>query len=103
MTMFKRACVILIIIWTSACGGENATTTSPSTSTLSSASSTTPGGAALTALHARIARAIHAEDAAIITFHIQDDGGAPIGGALLRATSTDVGPWQGLTDGGGNF
>lgn len=103
MTTFKRGCVILIIIWTSACGGENTTTTSPSTSTLSSASSTTPGGPALTTLHARIARAIHVEDGAIITFHIQDDRGAPIAGALLQATSTDVGPWQGLADGAGNF
>src|SRR4051812_15479291 len=103
MTMFKRACVILIIIWTSACGGENATTTSPSTSTLSSASSTTPGGPALTTNRARMARGIHVEDAATITFHVQDPSGLPIAGALLQATSTDVGPWQGLTNGSGNF
>ena len=103
MTMFKRGCVILMLIWSSACGGENTTATSPSTSALSSASSTTPGGPALTTLHARIARGIHVDDGAIITFHIQDDRGAPIAGALLQATSTDVGPWQGLTDGAGNF
>ena len=46
---------------------------------------------------------VHPLDGAIITFHIQDDRGALIAGALLQATSTDVGPWQGLSDGAGNF
>src|SRR5258706_6671251 len=103
MTKFRRGCVVLMIIWTSACGERNPNVTSPSTSTLSSASSTTPGGPALTTNRARMARGIHVEDAAIITFHVQDPSGLPIASALLQATSTDLGPWQGLTNGGGDF
>jgi hypothetical protein len=40
-----------------------------------------------------------------MTFHVQDPTGALIAGALLQATSTTVGvgPWQGLTDGNGDF
>src|SRR5262249_3041899 len=102
MTMFRRGCVALMVIWTSACGGNDTNVTSPSTSTLSSASSTTPGGPALTTSHARAGRGIHIEDGASITFHVQNDRGAPIAGALLQATSTDVGPWQGLTNGSGD-
>jgi hypothetical protein len=103
MTMFKRGCVILIIMWTSACGEKEASVTSPSTSALSSASTTTPGGPVLTTYRARVTRGIHPEDGASITFHIQDDRGAPIAGALLKATSNDVGPWAGLTNGAGDF
>ena len=89
-----------MVIWTSACGGGDTTVTSPSTSKQSSTSSTTPGGPVLAKV---AANPRSSQDGAIITFHIQDDRGALIAGALLQATSTDVGPWQGLSDGAGNF